>query len=166
MGEHAPASHTGEDQFVTHPEEDLFRCGRTSPGSRTPSGILRALDCGCARAFHRRVRTQHGYGSRRVLVLIELGLHERHRELRAQFRRQSRRRAQPTEDAYSADLAYPCHRRHRGQEGQALFRRQIWPVRTPSPSSNDQRNADYAASSHQGDGATATGEIAQIDLMP
>ena len=73
----------------------MFRCTRTFRGSGTLSGILRETDCGCGRAVHRSVHPQHGYGSRRVLIPNQLGLHERHRELRAQLRRQGCRRARP-----------------------------------------------------------------------
>ena len=69
----ASTPQSGYHQFVTYPEEDVFRCTRTLPCSVTPSGILRASDCGCGRAAHRRVHTQHGYGSRRVLVPKQLG---------------------------------------------------------------------------------------------
>ena len=56
---------------------------------------MRASDCDCGRTVHRRVHSQHGYGSRRVLVSNQLNLFERHRELRVQLRRQGRRQARP-----------------------------------------------------------------------
>ena len=86
--------------YSTYFKKDSFRCTRCFPGSGTPSGILRVLDCG--RAFHRRVRPQHGYGSRLALVPNQLGLHER-----AQFRRQAAVELSHTGDACAAELVKP-----------------------------------------------------------
>ena len=55
----------------------------------TPSGILRASNCGYGRAFHRHVHPRHGCDSRRRLVPNQLGLHERRRELSDQSRRRT-----------------------------------------------------------------------------
>ena len=168
------ASQSGQVQFVTYLEEDLFRCTRTFPSSGTSSGILHALDCGCGRAFHRRVRPQHCCGFRRVFVLDhQLGLHERHRELRAQFRRQSRRRAQPHWRSLRRRSDVPNTvtitdgTANFSATGQALFRRHTWPFRAPSLIPMTSEKADVAAAVYQGSGtATAARLRARVGFLP
>ena len=84
-----------------YPEDDSFKCSRSFPGSG--GGVL-----------HRRARPQHADGSQRVLV-HQLGLHGRHRKLRAQFRRQSRRRAQ-LHDKHSSDVTLGLYESRQQQQ--------------------------------------------------
>ena len=122
------------------------------------TAVWHTLGCGCGRALHRRAHNMPMVPN--VYSCYQLGLHGRHRKRRAQISplkppSSSATLEVPTPENWCTKHC-PHHRHHRellhGQEGQALFRRHIWPTRTPSPSSNDQRKADDAASSHQGDG--------------
>ena len=141
----------------------MFRCTRTFPGSDTPSRILRALDCGCGRTFHRHVRPRCGCDSRRVLVAHQLGLHERHRELRAQFRCRTPS-SSATRKTPTPTKRCPHHRRHRELRRRGQKDKHNCDVALGlyiQPSSNDQRKAeDTAAVCRKGGSATANGSTA------
>ena len=103
-----------QDRFITYPEDDSFRCSRTFPGSGKPPGFLRALDGGGGGVLHRRARPQHA-----DVLVHQLGLHGRHRKLCAQYRRQSRRRAQ-LHDKHSSDVTLGlCESRQQQQTDRA-----------------------------------------------